>query len=158
MIHRTAVTGSVLALTLMGTVAAAAHCQIPCGIYDDGLRTKLIAEHIGTIDKSMGKIEELSAAQQPDFNQLSRWVANKDQHADELVHIVTYYFMGQRLKPSDLADPEKKDRYLEQLTLLHGMMFHAMKAKQTTDHQHVERLRELLGRFEVSYFGHAVEH
>ncbi len=157
MIHRTALAGAALVLTLTWAAGAAAHCQIPCGIYDDELRADLIAEHIGTIDKSMDKIVELSAADQSDFNQIARWVANKDQHADELVHIVTYYFMGQRLEPADLQDPAKKDRYLEQLTVLHEMMFHAMKAKQTTDHQHVDRLRGLLTRFEVSYFGQAVE-
>ena len=35
---------------------AVAHCEIPCGIYDDQLRAKLIAEHATTIEKSMKKI------------------------------------------------------------------------------------------------------
>jgi nickel superoxide dismutase len=31
-------------------------CEIPCGIYDDPLRTGLIAEHFTTTVKSMKKI------------------------------------------------------------------------------------------------------
>jgi len=154
---RTVLPPLALFLALTWTAGALAHCQIPCGIYDDEARALLLEEHIDTLDKSMATIAELAAADHPDLNQISRWVANKDHHADELVEIVTYYFMSQRLKPGDLLDETKKDRYIEQLTLLHEMMVHAMKAKQTTDRQHVEALRELLGTFEISYFGHPVD-
>ena len=58
---------------------AGAHCEIPCGIYDDQMRTKLIAEHATTIEKSM---KEIQAA--PNQNQAVRWVMNKEKHADEL--------------------------------------------------------------------------
>ena len=147
-----------LLLTLGWSAVAGAHCQIPCGIYDDELRARLIGEHITTIEKSMNTITTLSASEEPDANQLARWVANKDHHADELTGIVTYYFLAQRLKPADLDDDARKDAYLEQLTLLHAMMFHAMKAKQTTDLQHVQTLRDLLKQFEIAYFGHEVVH
>lgn len=145
---------SMLALFIAGN--AGAHCQIPCGIYDDEARAVAIAEHITTVEKSMSQIRELSAAESPDMNQITRWVANKDHHADELIDVVTYYFMNQRLKPEHLDDETKKDVYLEQLTLLHEMMVVAMKAKQTTDAAHITRLRELLVAFETSYFGHPV--
>ncbi|MDY6953871.1 MAG: superoxide dismutase [Ni], partial [Thermodesulfobacteriota bacterium] len=35
---------------------ASAHCEIPCGIYDDQMRIDMIAEHITTIEKSMKQI------------------------------------------------------------------------------------------------------
>ena len=63
---------------------ADAHCEIPCGIYDDELRTKLIAEHSTTIEKSMKQIIELSKANSVDYNQLSRWVSNKEAHATKI--------------------------------------------------------------------------
>ena len=157
MTHRNLLAGLSLILAVTWASGATAHCQVPCGIYDDEARVLLIEEHVGTIEKSMVKVEELSAADHPDLNQVSRWVANKDHHADELVHIVTYYFMSQRLKPADLLDDGKKEVYLERLTLLHEMMVHAMKAKQTTDRQHIDTLRELLAKFEIAYFGHEVE-
>ena len=146
-----------LVLAFTWASAAAAHCQIPCGIYDDEARVLLLEEHIATIDKSMVQVEELSAVDHPNLNQVSRWVANKDHHADELIHVATYYFMSQRLKPADLLDDGKKDIYLERLTLLHEMIVQAMKAKQTTDRQHTDALRELLAKFEIAYFGHEVE-
>jgi nickel superoxide dismutase len=139
------------------------HCEIPCGIYDDPLRMKLIDEHIGTIEKSMKQIAELSRAAQPNHNQLVRWVGNKEKHAGEIQHIVTQYFMTQRVKPAEATDAAAHRKYVTQLTLLHRMLVHAMKAKQTTDLAHVEALRKLSAQFRSAYFGkpaadHAHEH
>ena len=161
----------VLSLLVLGGLLAFAaplysHCEIPCGIYDDRLRMKLIDEHVGTIEKSMKQIAELSKAGEKNYNQIVRWVANKDQHADEIQHIVTQYFMTQRVKPADPADGAKHQKYVAQLTLLHRMLVTAMKCKQTTDPAHVEALRKLAGQFRAAYFeasagsahSHAVEH
>jgi len=74
-----------------------AHCEIPCGIYDDQLRTQLIAEHATTIEKSMKQIMELSKADPVNYNQLVRWVSNKEDHATEIQQIVSQYFMTQRI-------------------------------------------------------------
>ncbi len=62
---------------------AAAHCQIPCGIYNDELRVQLIEEHIDTIEKSMKQIATLGAQSPLDNNQLVRWVMNKEEHAQK---------------------------------------------------------------------------
>ena len=35
-----------------------AHCQIPCGIYDDKMRFTMMAEHVTTIEKSMNQMEK----------------------------------------------------------------------------------------------------
>jgi len=129
------------------------HCQIPCGIYDDPARFVTLAEHIATIEKSMNQINELSQESKPNFNQIVRWVQNKDSHADELSEIVTYYFMAQRIKPADKADAEAYQRYVKQLTLLHQMLVYSMKAKQTTDLANVEKLRALLAEFRAAYLG-----
>ena len=124
-----------------------AHCEIPCGIYDDQLRTKLIAEHAGTIEKSMKKIIELGQADPTNYNQLVRWVSNKEKHATEVQHIVSQYFMTQRIKPD-------QKKYTEKLIVLHKMLIAAMKCKQTTDLANVEALRKNLNKFEALYFGH----
>lgn len=138
----------VLAFFLFGIVATSrvsAHCQIPCGIYDDELRMNLIDEHIGTIEKSMNLIIELGKAKDLDQNQIVRWVNNKDQHADELSEIVTYYFMTQRVKPED-------SQYDKRISTLHQMLIAAMKCKQTTDLKHVETLKKLAKEFRSLYF------
>jgi len=128
------------------------HCQIPCGIYGDPARFDMIAENITTIEKSMKQITELSLKDKPDFNQIVRWVHNKEKHADELSHIVTYYFMAQRIKPADKTKGKAYEEYVEKLTLLHGMLVYSMKAKQTTDLTNVEKLRSLLAEFRTAYF------
>ena len=123
---------------------AAAHCEIPCGIYDDQLRTQLIAEHATTIEKAMKQIVELSAADEPNHNQIARWVANKESHASEIQHIVSQYFMTQRIKPG-------MEGYGEKLELLHRMLVAAMKCKQTTDLDQVSELRSLTKKFTDLY-------
>ncbi len=132
---------------------ALAHCQIPCGIYDDELRVQLIEEHITTVEKSMNQIEALGKESPVNYNQLVRWVTNKEHHAQEIQDIVTAYFMAQRVKPVDPADAAAQAQYVHQLTLLHHIQVFAMKAKQTTDLANVEKLRALVKEFRTAYFG-----
>ncbi len=127
------------------------HCQIPCGIYDDEARFKAIAEHITTIEKSMKRITELSKESPRNFNQIVRWVNNKEHHADELTHIVTYYFLAQRVKPTAKSETKSYGDYVSKLTALHQLAVYAMKAKQTTDLGTVERLRSSLAAFRMVY-------
>jgi nickel superoxide dismutase len=129
------------------------HCQMPCGIYDDPARLAAIAEDITTIEKAMKSIEELSAQQKPNMNQIVRWVNTKDEHAEDIAHIVSYYFMAQRIKPADKSNAAGYEKYIRQLTLLHQMLIYSMKAKQTTDLNNVEKLRALLVEFRSSYLG-----
>ncbi|MHC4618891.1 MAG: superoxide dismutase [Ni] [Planctomycetota bacterium] len=128
------------------------HCQIPCGIYGDPARFDMIAENITTIEKSMNIITLASRQKEPDMNQLVRWVQNKEKHADDTSHIITYYFMAQRIKPVDEADAEGYKKYVKKLTLLHQMLFYTMKAKQSTDLSNVKKLRTLLAEFRTAYF------
>jgi nickel superoxide dismutase len=129
------------------------HCQIPCGIYDDPARLAAIAENITTIEKAMKSIEELSAQQKPNMNQIVRWVNVKDEHAEDIAHIVSYYFMAQRIKPVEKSDAAGYEKYIKQLTLLHEMLVYSMKAKQTTDLANIEKLRSLLMDFHKAYLG-----
>ena len=124
---------------------AYAHCEIPCGIYDDAMRITMITEHITTIEKSMNQIKELEKEKHNNSNQLVRWVINKERHSDELQEIVSQYFMTQRIKP-DTKDYDKK------LALLHQMLVSSMKCKQTTDLSHVSKLKELVKEFKALYF------
>jgi nickel superoxide dismutase len=129
------------------------HCQVPCGIYNDQMRFDMITEHIATIEKSIKQITELSAEPKPNMNQIVRWVNNKDEHADEIAEIVSYYFMAQRIALPDKADPKAAAPYVQKLTLLHEMLIYSMKAKQTTDLANVEKLRSVLDSFHHAYFG-----
>ncbi len=135
----TYMTIAVLLTAIVATVQA--HCQVPCGIYDDQLRVQLMKEHVTTIEKAMKQIKA-----NENENQTVRWITNKEKHADELTDIVTYYFMAQRIKPD-------AEQYTEKLKTLHQIMIYSMKSKQTTDEANVEKLRELIHTFEHLYFG-----
>jgi nickel superoxide dismutase len=140
-------------IVALASSAAWAHCQIPCGIYDDPARFTQMEEHVRTIEKSMKQIEALSEEAEPNWNQIVRWVTNKEAHADELTEIVTFYFLAQRIKPADPGDREAVTKYVRELRLLHEMMVHAMKAKQTTDLEQCVKLRDLIAKFRASYLG-----
>ena len=130
---------------LLFSSSALAHCEIPCGIYDDEMRIKMIAEHIDTIEKSMKQIVAIENGKKPNSNQLIRWVMNKEQHADMLQKIVTQYFMTQRIQ----INTKNYDKKLE---LLHQMLVVAMKCKQTTELSNVSKLKDLLKSFNSLYF------
>jgi nickel superoxide dismutase len=156
---RFALTALALAFALAAAAPADAHCQIPCGIYDDELRVQLIEEHITTVEKSMNQIITLGSAETADYNQLVRWVGNKEKHAQEIQDIVTAYFMAQRIKPPKNHDNEDEvNQYLHKLALLHHIQIHAMKAKQSTDLNEIETLRKLVAKFRKAYFGEEAEH
>lgn len=129
------------------------HCEIPCGIYDDQARIQQLEEDIDTVEKGMIKIQELSANPKTNMNQLVRWVENKDIHADRIKETLAEYFLSQRIKMPKEGDDEAQDLYVLQLTLLHHMTVTAMKAKQTTSLDYINKFRDQLEEFKVAYFG-----
>ena len=127
-----------------------AHCQIPCGVYDDTMRIKMIEEHTLTILKSMNYI----ASNQNDLeqqNQVTRWIMNKEEHAQEIQNIVSEYFLTQRIKLKD-DSKESKELYHAQLAALHSILLDAMKCKQTINTNNTTSLLENLNKFVNLYF------
>ncbi|MEM0896521.1 MAG: superoxide dismutase [Ni] [Verrucomicrobiota bacterium] len=132
-----------------GIQTASAHCQVPCGIFDDEAELVLFDTDIITIKKSMEQINELSSDAAANVNQLSRWVANKEKHAQAIQDRAARYFLAQRVKPD--LEAEDKENYYKLLKLLHHITFYAMKCKQTTDLENVEKLQEVCDEFHSSY-------
>ncbi|MDG1286885.1 MAG: superoxide dismutase [Ni] [Rickettsiales bacterium] len=138
---------------LMGANAALAHCEIPCGVYDDGARFVSIMGHANTIEKSMNEINRLSAQVKPDFHMISRWTANKEKLAQEVQEIASVYFLTQRVKaPKADASDQMKQAYAMHTGLLHQILVAAMKAKQSTDVKAVGILRDLTEEYKAHYF------
>jgi nickel superoxide dismutase len=161
---KTIIVLAVLAVVSGSSVPAAAHCQIPCGIYGDARRIDMMLEDVQTIEKSVTSIQALAGKTSPaDLNQLVRWIANKDEHADKIAESVTTYFLQQRIKAPQGDDAAALKKYTDQLTALHGILVTAMKAKQTVDPAVAATLRESIERFKGLYFtpedlAHAAEH
>ncbi len=129
-----------------------AHCQVPCGIYDDSARFTTLKEHITTMAKAMHNISELSSAESLNMNQIVRWTTNKEKHAEEFSEILNYYFLAQRVKPVAEASSDDHKAYMNKLELIHNMIVLAMKCKQTTDMAHIEAITAKLEAFEKAYF------
>jgi nickel superoxide dismutase len=97
-------------------------------------------------------IEKLSNSDNVNYNQLVRWVVNKEEHANKIQDIVSQYFLHQRLKPVDSTNKMKYDKYISQLSKLHEILVYSMKAKQSTDISVIEQLRNAVNDFSGLYF------
>jgi nickel superoxide dismutase len=97
----------------------------------------------------MNQIDQL-ASNDPaaNANQIVRWVDNKDKHADEFAHIISYYFLQQRIK----VDEKDEEAYMKKLMLCHHLLVYSMKCKHGTDKANTAKLRELVDEFHDAYF------
>ena len=130
---------------------ADAHCQVPCGIYDDSARITRLLEDTATIDKAVKQIYELSGKSDPQaLNQATRWIITKEEHASHIIEVVAQYFLTQKVKPV-AAGAEGYDAYLKTLADHHAVMSAAMKAKQTVDPSVVETLLHAVQQLGTHY-------
>ena len=143
-------------LLLQGSLLA--HCQVPCGIYNDAARIIQIQEDFSTIQKAMTKIKELSQQQDATSkNQLTRWIMTKGDHASKIQKVVSDYFLTQRIKAK--TEGSEFDTYVKQTTTLHQILVSAMKCKQTVDKQNVILGINLIDQFIEIYFdSHGLQH
>ena len=134
-------------LLLFVARSALAHCEVPCGIYDDQRRFEELLEDQETIAKGMGEIREMAGKSDPlSVNQTVRWINTKEAHATNIQHTISQYFMTQRIK----AD---KEGYAKKLAAAHAVMVAAMKCKQNTDGKMAEVLKVKILDFYRAYEG-----
>lgn len=138
---------------LFSAASLSAHCQIPCGIYDDELKFRELEQNIETITKSATTIRELSAKDPltaEDRQQIIRWTINKDEHAQKIIDAAANYFLAQRIK-SDT------NQYAEKVELLHQVIVFSMKSKQSVENEPAESLAKKLAAFKKLYLDHTHE-
>lgn len=135
---------AVTAVTFSSASIASAHCQVPCGIYDDNNVIGAMHTDWVTIEKASKQIDELSKDPSGNAHQLTRWINNKESHAQSLQETVLNYFLAQRLKSDD-------PQYTEKLKLCHAVIVTAMKCKQSTDSANVQKLHDLLHDFQKAF-------
>ena len=146
----------ILFLLLQGSLLA--HCQVPCGIYNDAARIIQIQEDFSTIQKAMNKIKELSEQQDAtSMNQMTRWILTKEEHASKIQKVVSDYFLTQRIKVK--TEGTEYDLYVKQTISLHQILVSAMKCKQTVDSKNVDYGLDLIESFIDLYFdAHGKDH
>jgi nickel superoxide dismutase len=115
-----------------------AHCQVPCGIYDDHARVHIMLEDAETIAKACKQINELAGEHDAQSQQqLVRWVNNKEIHAQKVITTMCDYYLTQRIKP-------QQEDYLDRLEKHHAVILAAMKAKQHSEVQYATSLLEAI--------------
>ena len=136
-----------------------AHCQVPCGIYDDAVRIIQIEEDITTIRKSMNMINDLAGkSDAQSLNQISRWVSTKESHAQNAQETILNYFLAQRVKAKEKGNKDRQ-KYVDQTLTLHQLIVKMMKCKQTVDQRNCSDAYELLDKFTDLYFEqHGIDH
>ena len=146
----------ILFLLLQGALLA--HCQVPCGIYNDAARIVQIQEDFSTIQKAMNKIKELSEQQDAtSMNQMTRWILTKEEHASKIQKVVSDYFLTQRIKVK--TEGPEYDLYVKQIISLHQILVSAMKCKQTVDLGHVdEGLHQIVTFIDLYFDTHGKDH
>ena len=142
-----------LVINLLASNILSAHCQVPCGIYDDASRIILIKENFQTIKKSMDQIEKLSSLSDPlSKNQTTSWINTKESHAQDIQVVISEYFLTQRIKESD-------KEYTKELEYLHKLLVIAMKCKQTINISYTDQASSLIDDFSKIYFDkHGLQH
>jgi nickel superoxide dismutase len=126
---------------LLAPALALAHCEVPCGIYDDPARIAQLREDAATIEKAIAGINELTGRHDAlSANQLTRWVVTKEEHASHIQETIAVYFLSQRVKPVEAGKPGYEE-YLAKVAAHHLVMVAAMKTKQNTDPSTVADLR-----------------
>jgi nickel superoxide dismutase len=146
-----ALTTSIIALSLASVVggAAHAHCQVPCGIYDDAARLKAMHEDVTTIEKAVRAVSELAGkTDATSVNQATRWILTKEEHASRIITTVSEYFLTQKLQPAESKDAKAWAVYLQALTEHHAVMRAAMKTKQTVSLDAVRELHDAVAALE----------
>ncbi|MHC4993234.1 MAG: superoxide dismutase [Ni] [Planctomycetota bacterium] len=149
----TAVAAGVAASVLLTVTPppAGAHCEVPCGIYDDHARITQMLEDATTIEKAVAQIMELSVkTDAQSMNQVTRWINNKEIHATRIQDTIAQYFLTQRVKPARQGTQAFND-YVMRLVEHHAVMVAAMKTKQTVDPQLVAELRDAIQAISVYY-------
>jgi nickel superoxide dismutase len=152
---------SVIAIASLGAVAfvvslpaaVSAHCQVPCGIYDDHARIHHMLEDTTTIAKAVTSISELAGKTDPQsVNQVTRWINTKEDHASNIITTIAQYFLTQKVKEVK-PGAEGYEDYLNSLATHHHVMRAAMKTKQTVDPKAVEELKSAIDALGKLYPG-----
>lgn len=138
------VVAGAMATAILVTQRADAHCQVPCGIYDDKARVTQLREDATTIEKATKNINDLAGAHDAQgLNQATRWVITKENHASHIITVVAEYFLTQKVQPV-APGADDYDGYLKKLADHHAVMSAAMKTKQHADSKYVTALRSAI--------------
>jgi nickel superoxide dismutase len=102
-------------------------------------------EDAATVEKAVTSLAALAdKTDAQSQNQKVRWIQNKEIHAQRVIESISNYFLTQRVKPG-------QDDYPTRLARHHAVILAAMKAKQKTDADSAQVLRESIQALRAYY-------
>lgn len=124
--------------------SAAAHCDIPCKIYDPVIAQVNALTVIRVLDliQELTEKESLSVA---DHAQLSRLVSQKEQHAKNVKDEITVIW-------GDYFKEAQFDLFPEIYHTVHNILLTGSKCKQHIDRKHGEELLKLVNKFATAFW------
>ena len=131
-----------------------AHCQLPCGLYNDDIQFAKISQDAETISRACVLI--LQTQTDPNsLNQAIRAINTKDAVADDLIDVVANYFLAQRIVPVEPdGDNQAYERYVRQLVLTNKIIRAAALCKQSSEPEKAEELKQLIQQFQHAFGQH----
>lgn len=120
------------------------HCQMPCGIYHDDMVYDQIDQYVETMFKGITMLTDTKFSTTREKNEFVRWVINKETGSDDVAHIITQYFLQQKIKPGE-------DDTVKRLTSAHRLLFLLVQIKQNTDRKIVEDFADEWEKFKLMF-------
>ncbi|MEM9743166.1 MAG: superoxide dismutase, Ni [Pseudomonadota bacterium] len=132
---------------------AKAHCDVPCGIYDP-IDAQLAAVTVIRVFDLLADMAEHDTLSMADQAQLSRLVAQKEEHAEKVKHQVRIIW-GDYFKADQIA------KFPGVHALVHDIMMTGSKCKQTMDRDNAIALLDKVNEFATMFWqtkGFEVKH
>jgi nickel superoxide dismutase len=118
---------------------AAAHCDIPCGIYDP-ITAQIDALTVVRMIDLMHDLEKTDHKGVDYHNSMSRYIQVKEQHAENCKREI-------RVIWGDFIKPEHAQQYPELNPLVHKILKLGSQARQTANRSAGEELLEAVNQF-----------
>lgn len=123
-----------------GFEQAAAHCDVPCGIYDPIVAQLSALTVVRMIDLMAAKEAEGGERGPAYYNSMSRYVLVKEEHAEKAKAEV-------RVIWGDFFKAPQFEQFPEAHGVVHKIMLLGSKARQTTDREAAAQLVEAVNEF-----------
>jgi nickel superoxide dismutase len=120
------------------------HCQMPCGIYHDEMVFSEIDQYVETMVKAMSMLNEGKFDTVQDRNTFVRWVMQKEESSDHISHLISTYFLQQKIKPGE-------DDTLKKLVSAHRLLCSTVAIKQHTDLKIVDEFAGEWEKFKLMF-------
>lgn len=128
-------------LTLSATPSLLrSHCQMPCGIFYDGVVFDQVDQYIETMVKAINVLQNNEFKTIQDRNTFVRWVIQKENNTNEIANLITTYFLQQKIKPG-------QENTVDRLVSAHMLLSYLVQIKQSVNGEAVNHFYEEWEKF-----------